>query len=312
MRIRVRSTGADAHVSGREPGDAEGAASERAAMSDVGQASGWDSETFSVAIDQQKIAIQDVSMTFRSRDGGEVLAIKSVSCDIKRGEFVALIGPSGGGKTTLLNLIAGIHRPNSGRVLVDGQPVTGLNPNLSYMPSRDALLPWRTVLRNVEYGLELRGVGKEERRDTAISMLRLVGLEDAVDRYPSQLSSGMRQRTAVARTFATRPDVLLMDEPFSALDAQTRVKVQDVFLNLWEATRSTVLLVTHDIGEAIALADRIIVFAPGPATVRDEIVVPIERPRTLRRILGDPAYHELFVRLLNELDDSSTIEGMGT
>ena len=259
-----------------------------------------------------KIAIRDLSMTFRSKTGGDVLAIRNASFEVKSREFVALIGPSGGGKTTLLNLIAGLYRPESGSVYIDGAVVEGLHPNLSYMPSRDALLPWRTVMRNVEYGLELRGMSREDRAACAMEMIRHVGLEDAAKRYPTQLSSGMRQRTAVARTFACKPDVLLMDEPFSALDAQTRVKLQDLFLRLWEENRSTVLLVTHDVGEAIALADRIVVFSSRPAVVRGEVTVPLPRPRALRRIQTDPAYHELYAHLLDLLDDPAEQDGAPT
>lgn len=260
-------------------------------------------ETVSGLVDVPKIAIRDVSMTFRSKTGGDVLAIQKANFDIKPREFVALVGPSGGGKTTLLNLIAGLYRPESGSVMIDGAPVDGLHPNLSYMPSRDALLPWRTVARNVEYGLELRGMEKHQRAAVAMDMIRHVGLEDAARRYPTQLSSGMRQRAAVARTFACQPDVLLMDEPFSALDAQTRVKLQDLFLRLWEENRSTVLLVTHDVGEAIALADRIVVFTSRPAIVRAEVTVSLPRPRALRHIHAQPDYHELYAHLLDLLDD---------
>lgn len=255
-----------------------------------------------------KIAIQDVSITFRSKTGPDVLAVKSVSFGVSPGEFVALVGPSGGGKTTLLNMISGLYRPDRGEIQIDGETVTGIHPNLSYMPARDALLPWRTVQRNVEYGLELKGVGKADRARRASAMIADVGLEHASDRYPSQLSSGMRQRTAVARTFACHPEILLMDEPFSALDAQTRTRLQALFLTLWERNRSTVLLVTHDVGEAIALADRIIVLTSSPAVVKDEVVVDLGRPRDLKSLHRSPEYHELFGHVLDLLDDGSSEE----
>jgi NitT/TauT family transport system ATP-binding protein len=251
-----------------------------------------------------KISIQNVSKTFRNKAGEEVEAIRSVSFDVKEREFVALVGPSGGGKSTLLNLSAGLYELDGGQILMDGKKVGGLQTNISYMPSRDALLPWRTVQRNVEYGLELRGFSKDDRKKAAEEMIRHVGLDGAENRYPMQLSSGMRQRVAVARTFVCQPDILLMDEPFSALDAQTRIKVQDLFLRLWEENRATVLLVTHDVGEAIALADRIIVLSSSPATVRAEVVVPFERPRELRRMNADPKYHELFNQLLDLLEET--------
>ena len=251
-----------------------------------------------------KISLQNVSKTFRNKAGEEVEAIRSVSFDVKEREFVALVGPSGGGKSTLLNLSAGLYKLDSGQILMAGKNVDGLQTNISYMPSRDALLPWRTVQRNVEYGLELRGFSKDDRKTAAKEMIRQVGLDGAENRYPMQLSSGMRQRVAVARTFVCQPDILLMDEPFSALDAQTRIKVQDLFLRLWEERRATVLLVTHDVGEAIALADRIIVLSSSPATVRADVVVPFARPRELRRMNADPKYHELFNQLLDLLEDT--------
>lgn len=250
-----------------------------------------------------KISIREVSKTFRNKAGAEVEAIRSVSFDVMDREFVALVGPSGGGKSTLLNLSAGLYKADSGQILIDGKKVEGLETNVSYMPSHDALLPWRTVQRNVEYGLELRGFSKADRKAAADEMIHQVGLDGAQGRFPMQLSSGMRQRVAVARTFVCKPDILLMDEPFSALDAQTRIRVQDLFLRLWEENRATVLLVTHDVGEAIALADRIIVLSSSPATVRAEVAVPFERPRELRRMNTDPKYHELFNKLLDLLED---------
>ncbi|MDA8046041.1 MAG: ABC transporter ATP-binding protein [Actinomycetota bacterium] len=260
------------------------------------------------ATEPAKIAIDDVSITFKSKSGPDVLAVKSVSFQVRPGEFVALVGPSGGGKTTLLNMISGLYKPDRGRIDIDGEKVTGIHPGLSYMPSRDALLPWRTVQRNVEYGLELRGVGKAERARIAAEMIAQVGLEKAAGRYPAQLSSGMRQRTAVARTFACHPEILLMDEPFSALDAQTRVRLQSLFLDLWERNRSTVLLVTHDVGEALALADRIVVLTSSPAVVKEEVVVDLGRPRDLRAMHRVPRYHELFAQVLDLLDDTEPIQ----
>lgn len=254
-----------------------------------------------------KIAVNDVSITFRSKTGPDVLAVKSVSFDVRPREFVALVGPSGGGKTTLLNMISGLYKPDHGEISIDGDRVSGIHPNLSYMPSRDALLPWRTVQKNVEYGLELKGVSKSERSRRARDMISHVGLEKASGRYPSQLSSGMRQRAAVARTFACKPDILLMDEPFSALDAQTRVRLQALFLTLWEENRSTVLLVTHDVGEALALADRVIVLTSSPAVVKEVVPVHLGRPRDLKALHRMPEYHELFGRVLDLLDDRDPV-----
>ncbi len=273
----------------------------------------WAKGVKSVKSPIDKIAIEDVSITFRSKTGPDVLAVKSVSFSVRPGEFVALVGPSGGGKTTLLNMISGLYRPDRGEIRIDGGMVTGIHPNLSYMPARDALLPWRTVQRNVEYGLELKGIGKAERARQASAMIADVGLQHASDRYPSQLSSGMRQRTAVARTFACHPEILLMDEPFSALDAQTRTRLQSLFLALWEKNLSTVLLVTHDVGEAIALADRIVVLTSSPAVVKEEVMVGLGRPRDLKSLHRMPEYHELFGHVLDLLDEGpseqSTVGG---
>lgn len=254
-----------------------------------------------------KIALDGVSITFRPKTGPDVLAVRSVSFRVDPGEFVAILGPSGGGKTTLLNMISGLYRPDRGEIHIDGEPVRGIHPSLSYMPARDALLPWRTVQRNVEFGLELRGVPKHERVHVAREMIAHVGLERAAGRYPAQLSSGMRQRAAVARTFACRPDILLMDEPFSAVDAQTRVRLQALFLRLWEESRSTVLLVTHDVGEALALADRIVVLTASPAEVKGEIPVELGRPRSLKHLHRLPRYHELFGQILELLDDGDLL-----
>lgn len=296
-----------------DPGVCGGISSIVSATEDRGAGSsptpGKGAQPANSAID--KIAIEDVSITFRSKTGPDVLAVKSVSFRVHPGEFVALVGPSGGGKTTLLNMISGLYRPDRGEIRIDGGTVTGIHPNLSYMPARDALLPWRTVQRNVEYGLELRGVGKAERARQASAMIADVGLQHAADRYPSQLSSGMRQRTAVARTFACHPEILLMDEPFSALDAQTRTRLQSLFLALWEKNRSTVLLVTHDVGEAIALADRIVVLTSSPAVVKEEVLVDLGRPRDLKSLHRLPEYHELFGRLLDLLDEGTPEKDVG-
>jgi NitT/TauT family transport system ATP-binding protein len=255
-----------------------------------------------------KVAIRGVSHTFLDHSGNFLPALRGITFDLAPGEFVSIVGPSGSGKSTLLNIISGLLSPDEGEIAIDGIPVTGIQRNIGYMPSRDALLPWRTVLGNVEFGLEVQGVRKAERRDIALKMIQAVGLSGFEDHYPGNLSSGMRQRVAIARTFATNPEILLMDEPFSALDAQTRVRAQSLFLQLWETRRITVLFVTHDVGEAIALSDRIVVFSSRPASLLAELNVQFSRPRDIRRLNVTSEYQNLFNEIFMLLDTSDREE----
>ena len=251
-----------------------------------------------------KIEVRNVSKLFTTKGSHRATAIRSITLSVRDHEFIAVVGPSGGGKTTLLNLIAGLYMPDSGEVLIDGKHVNSSPPKaLGYMLARDALLPWRTVQRNVEYGLELQGIPAETRRLQAHEMIKAVGLDDSGHKYPEQLSSGMRQRVAIARTFVTKPDILLLDEPFSALDAQTRWKIQAQFLGLWESQLSTVIMVTHDVGEAIALADRIVVLSHSPAEVRAEVEITFARPRNIRDLQRQRDYHVLLAELLDYLEE---------
>lgn len=218
-------------------------------------------------------------------------AVDDVSLKCAPGEFVALVGRSGSGKTTLLNLMAGLLEADRGEVEVLGGRPADARAELGYMFARDALMPWRTARRNVELGLEILGTPKAERREIADRMLRRVGLEHAVNRLPWQLSQGMRQRVALARTWARNPRLLLMDEPFSALDAQTRQEAQSSFLETWADSGATVVLVTHDLGEALLLGDRVVLLAGGK--VVSEVTVPFERPRDLEALATDPRLHEM-------------------
>jgi NitT/TauT family transport system ATP-binding protein len=223
-----------------------------------------------------------------------------VDLTVSRGEFTALVGRSGCGKTTLLNMVAGLVDPTAGELSVLGKSPRAARDHLGFMLARDALLPWRSAVRNVEYGLELRGVPRAERRATALRWLEAVHLGASADLWPWQLSQGMRQRVALARTWALAPDVLLMDEPFAALDANTRRSIQTEFLQLWQNDEHrTVLFVTHDLGEAIALADRVVLLGDG--RVLDDIRVGIDRPRDLTRIAAEPRYQELYGRLTARL-----------
>jgi NitT/TauT family transport system ATP-binding protein len=246
------------------------------------------------------VTLAGVTVTYATPGHPERTVLSGIDLTIAKGEFTALVGRSGCGKTTLLNLVAGLVDPSAGSVSVLGQPPRAARGHLGFMLARDALLPWRTARRNVEYGLELRGVGRSERRQTALHWLEAVQLLHAQHQWPWQLSQGMRQRVALARTWALDPAMLLMDEPFAALDVNTRVSAQQKFLELWQAEEHrTVLFVTHDLGEAIALADRVVLLGGGQ--VLDDVPVGIERPRDLATIVGDPRYQELYARLRDQL-----------
>lgn len=232
-------------------------------------------------------------------------ALSNVDLDVGQGEFVALIGASGCGKTTLLNVIAGLVPAAGGSAMVrDRRPAAGRG-DVCYILARDALLPWRTVLGNVEYGLELSGVRREERRTRAMAYLEKVGLHNYRDFYPSRLSQGMRQRTSLARAFAVARPIYLMDEPFSALDSQTKLVLHDQLLELWDQSGATVVFVTHDIGEAITLADRVVVMSKKGTGVAEQILVDLPRPRSAEALQADPRYHDIYRRTWTSLKAST-------
>ena len=226
-------------------------------------------------------------------------ALTDIALEIDPGEFVVLLGPSGCGKSTLLYLIAGLELPTSGAIRAHGEPVTGPAPERSLIFQETSLFPWLNVWQNVGFGLSVRGVRTEERKDTARQVLARVGLSEAFERRPDELSGGMRQRVAVARALAMQPKVLLMDEPFAALDVQTRVKMQGFLLDVWDASKASVLFVTHHMDEAIALADRVVVFTARPGRVK--AIVPIDLPRP--RDLTSPALLALRIELTALLQD---------
>ena len=245
------------------------------------------------------ISLENVGHHFHSHRTGEppITVLRPTTVTVEREQFVALVGPSGCGKTTILNMVAGLINPSTGTVRLDGNKPRIGDPDVGYLLARDALLPWRTALWNVTLPLEVRGVKRRERQMRARNALTNVGLEKYMDAYPAQLSHGMRQRVAVARTLAATPTTLLMDEPFSALDAQTRLSLQQQFLQLWEREKSTVIFVTHDLTEAILLADRVIVFSARPGEIRADFTVGLERPRSLVDLQGSDRFLELFQRL---------------
>jgi NitT/TauT family transport system ATP-binding protein len=226
-----------------------------------------------------KLEVDRVSKRFPADAGEGTEALREISLSVNEGEFVCLLGPSGCGKTTLLRIIAGLETPSEGEVRVDGVPVTGPTPRLGMIFQDYSLYPWRRVLDNIGFGLELAGVEKGEREARAREYLNLVGLDGFADAYPYELSGGMRQRVAVARALATDPAVVLMDEPFGALDAQTRNAMQRELLEIWTKTRKTVLFVTHSVDEAVFLADRIVVLSARPGRIREIVEVREPRPR---------------------------------
>ncbi|MGH3643862.1 MAG: ABC transporter ATP-binding protein [Mycobacterium sp.] len=234
-----------------------------------------------------------VSLAYRTR-GGRRLALDDVNLSVGSGQFVALVGPSGCGKSTLLKVAAGLVTPTSGQVRLDSQAVTAPPVGVGMLFQNDALLPWRTARENVRLPLQVAGRprGEQDRRITAL--LEQVGLADFADYPPSQLSGGMRKRVALARTLASDPTVFLMDEPFGPLDALTRREIGADFLRLWEQLRTTVLFVTHDVDEALLLADRVVVMTPGPGRILEEFTVSLDRPRDPRELRFTAEYHDLY------------------
>ena len=235
-----------------------------------------------------RLLIQDVSKTYRDRDGHDVEALAGVTFTVEAEELVAVVGPSGCGKSTLLNMLAGLLSPSAGGVGFEGDLPAG-RPPTAMVFQEFALFPWRTVQANVEFGLEEAGLAAVERRATAGRYLELTGLTGFERKYPHQLSGGMRQRVGIARALAVDPAVLLMDEPFSALDAQTRQLMQEELLAIWERTRKTILYVTHNIHEAVYMADRVVVLSRRPGRVMAEVKIELPRPRE-ERMIGDPAF----------------------
>jgi NitT/TauT family transport system ATP-binding protein len=242
------------------------------------------------------LSIEGVSKEFESR-GKRVLALDSVDLAVAEGEFVTIVGPSGCGKSTLLNLTVGLTRPSAGRILFRDRPVTGITSAIGYVTQRDNLLPWRTLLENVEIALELRSVSASERRRRAGALIERVGLQGFEDHYPHELSGGMRQRANIARTLLYDPTLVLMDEPFGPLDAQTRLLLQQQLLALWSSTGKTIVFITHDLVEAIALADRVVVMTSRPGRIKQVAPVPIPRPRRVDEIHGSPEFRATYERL---------------
>jgi NitT/TauT family transport system ATP-binding protein len=225
------------------------------------------------------ISVREATKIYAS-SRGDVVSLDRVSLDIEEGEFVTLVGPSGCGKSTMLNLIGGLLHPTSGRVEVGGEVVKGPGPDRGVIFQQYALFPWLTAKQNVEFGLRLQGLSRADRAEKAQHYLELVGLGEFGNALPKELSGGMKQRAAIARAYAVNPSVLLMDEPFGALDALTRVQMQDELLHTWEKERRTIVFITHDVDEAVYLANRVVVMSPRPGRISEIIDVPLSYPRT--------------------------------
>lgn len=249
------------------------------------------------------IELRGVSKVFDTPGGGRYQALRDLDLTVEAGEFCAVVGPTGCGKSTTLTLVAGLERPTTGQALVHGEPVGGIGTDVGFVFQNDAVFPWKTVLDNVLAGPRFRGRPAAAARVDALDWLRRVGLTGFEDRYPHQLSGGMRKRVALAQSLINEPRILLMDEPFSALDVQTRAIMSDELLTLWDLTRPAVVFVTHDLEEAIALADKVVVLTAGPATVKEIFPIDLPRPRTVQEIRFDPAFVALYQDIWHALRD---------
>ena len=252
------------------------------------------------------IELQGVACTFVSKDnpGQRYTAVSDVDLTVGAGEFVSVVGPTGCGKSTLLNVAAGLLEPSKGSVRIFGEPLAGINARAGYMFQAESLMPWRTGLQNVMAGLQFRGVPERDARAQAEDWLRRVGLGGFGDRYPHQMSGGMRKRASLAQTLVMDPDIILMDEPFSALDIQTRQLMENEVLDLWQKKKKAVLFITHDLDEAIAMSDRVVIMSAGPASrLIGEFTIDIPRPRDVAEIKTTERFIELHAAIWAQLRD---------
>jgi len=252
------------------------------------------------------IRVRDIKVSFSSRGGGHIDALDGVSFDVADGEFISIVGPSGCGKTTLLRVMSGLVEPTSGDVTIAGEAVRGPRRDIGIVFQAPILLPWRSVLANVFVPLEAQGLPVKHTRDRARLLLRTVGLEGFTDRYPFELSGGMQQRVALARALVHNPRVLLLDEPFGALDALTRETMNAELQRIWEETRKTAVLVTHSIPEAILLSDRVFVMSPRPGRILDVVPVPFSRPRSVA-LMATEGFGALTLRVRGSLNAGSPL-----
>jgi NitT/TauT family transport system ATP-binding protein len=259
--------------------------------------------------DRPAIRFTDVRLAFVGQEH-DVLALDRVSFDVPPGRITTVVGPSGCGKTTLLRLAAGLIGASSGTVFYNGAPVGGLNTGVGYVTQDNNLFPWLTALGNVEFPLAIRGIPRRERRERALHWLRLVGLEGFGDLYPSQLSGGMQKRVSIVRTLIYEPAVVLLDEPFGALDAQTRMGLHQELLELWREKKSTMLFITHDLVEAITLSDQIVVMTRRPGRVKEIYEVPLVRPRNVFEIYLEPGFEAAYAALWKHFKSEISITGV--
>lgn len=254
------------------------------------------------------IEAKDVNLTFTPPNRAPVTALQNFSVDVKEGEFVSIVGPSGCGKSTFLNVLIGLIPPDSGEMAINGKKIEGPGHDRAMVFQEFGLLPWRTVMNNIELGLELQGVAAKERRETCQKFIDMVGLSGFESHYPHELSGGMKQRVGIARALASDPEVLLMDEPFAALDAQTRDIMQAELLRIWHEAKKTVLFVTHQIEEAVYLSDRVVVMTKRPGRMKKVIDIPLARPRDYEMRVTQE-FNELKLAIWNELKDELSAGG---
>ena len=260
------------------------------------------------------IELTGATKRFPSGSGSVHTAVRDLTMTVQPGEFVAVVGPTGCGKSTTLSLVSGLQPPSAGRVRVNGEDVKSIPDGVGYMFQNDAVMPWRSVLDNVASGPRFRGVPKAQARAQAVDWIARVGLAGFEKYYPHQLSGGMRKRVALAQTLVTKPKIMLMDEPFSALDVQTRALMQDELLRLWSGSGAAVIFVTHDLDEAIALADKVVVLTTGPATVKDVFEIPLERPRKVEELRLTEDFRRLYADIWESLRsevDKARAKGAG-
>jgi len=251
---------------------------------------------------RKKIEISGLTKTFESRSGGSIVALKDINLNIMDGEFICVLGPSGCGKSSLLRVIAGLEKDFTGEVAINKSSPDSLLTSVVFQ--EHAVFPWFSVRKNIAYGLEIQGVHALEIDERVNTLIGKMGLTAFADAFPFQLSGGMKQRVSIARAFASNPEILLMDEPFAALDEQTRIVLQGELLRLWEENKKTVVFITHSIEEALVLADRIFLMGTGPGTILEEIVLPFERPRDVLSVKADPQYGVLLNKIWTRLREA--------
>jgi NitT/TauT family transport system ATP-binding protein len=260
-----------------------------------------------MTLSEPLLVVENVTKIYTS-DSHEVVALKDISLSVEKGQFVSIVGPSGCGKTTLLEILCGLRTPSSGAVKIKGETVAGPHRSIGIVFQEESTFPWRTVLENVEFGLQMRGVRKDERREKARRMIAMVGLSGFEDAYPYQLSGGMKQRVAIARTLVTEPEIVVMDEPFGALDEQTRLILGGELLKIVEQTRATVVLVTHSIQEAALLSDLIVVLSARPGRIKELIQSPLPKPRDAT-VLTTPEFASITQRIWSSLEEEALMFG---